>query len=76
MGARSSNGAHLAEVGGRAPGSEKENWMMVFRKKVRPEVERQLLIIELRRLRLQGMNLDRQEVIVAELRRDWEFGWP
>lgn len=50
--------------------------MRALKKSERPEVERQLLILELRRLRRQGVNLDRQEAIVAELRRDWELGWP
>lgn len=50
--------------------------MKAIRTRQRPEVERQLLILELRRLRRQGVNVDRQEAIVSELRRDWELGWP
>ena len=42
----------------------------------RPECERQRLIGEYRRLRADGVNVDRQEAVLAELRRDWEFGWP
>lgn len=42
----------------------------------RSEFERQLLIAELRRLRREGVNVDRQEAIVTELRGGWELGWP
>lgn len=42
----------------------------------RTEAERQGLIAELRRLRRSGLNVDRQEVIVAELQSGWELGWP
>lgn len=42
----------------------------------RPEVERQELIAELRRLRGEGLNVDRQEAILATLREQFELGWP
>lgn len=42
----------------------------------RSELERQALIAELRRLRADGVNVDRQDVIEEELRRDFELGWP
>lgn len=42
----------------------------------RPEVERQELIAELRRLRNDGLNVDRQEAILATLRGQFELGWP
>lgn len=47
-----------------------------FRGLHRMEVERQALIAELRRLRADGVNVDRQEVILAELRETFEHGWP
>lgn len=42
----------------------------------RPEFERQELIAELRRLRAEGVNVDRQEAILATLRGQFELGWP
>lgn len=42
----------------------------------RPESERQELIAELRRLQREGVNVDRQDVILATLRGQFEFGWP
>lgn len=50
--------------------------MNAIRKSPRSEFERQLLIAELRRLRREGVSLDRQEAIVSELRSGWELGWP
>lgn len=45
-------------------------------KTVRTEVERQALIAELRRLRSAGVNVDRQDAIIARLRSEFECGWP
>lgn len=45
-------------------------------KRMRSEVERQELISELRRLRVVGVNVDRQEAIVKTLREQFELGWP
>jgi len=47
-----------------------------FRGLNRTEVERQALIAELRRLRVAGVNVDRQDVIETELRETFELGWP
>lgn len=50
--------------------------LTVLHQAVRPEIERQELIRELQRLRRAGLNVDRQEAIVSELRLGWELGWP
>lgn len=50
--------------------------MKRFRGLHRTEAERQALIAELRRLRLAGVNVDRQDVIERELRETFELGWP
>lgn len=42
----------------------------------RPENERQELISELLRLRRDGLNVDRQDAILATLRGQFELGWP
>lgn len=44
--------------------------------KQRPESERQALIAELRALQQTGQYHERQALLVAELRTDWEHGWP
>lgn len=48
----------------------------VFQGPKRTEAERQLLIAELRRLRSNGVNVDRQEAILLTLRTQFELGWP
>jgi hypothetical protein len=43
---------------------------------LRPENERQALIAELRRLRAAGLNVDRQDRVLFELRTEFVYGWP
>ena len=42
----------------------------------RPEHERQALIGEYRRLRAAGLNVDRQDRVLFELRTEFVYGWP
>ncbi len=43
---------------------------------LRPEHERQALIGEYQRLRAAGLNVDRQDRVLFELRTEFVYGWP
>lgn len=54
----------------------KKSGLIVSGGRARTEVERQELIGDLLRLRAAGLNVDRQERILFELRVEFELGWP